>query len=107
MSLNPQVPEGAPKYTHYVSLTNGCIYPARDPASNYEDRHPADWRPASEFEVAAHEGRLPTNVAAAEVSLNALLGAGDAIADAMVAPAIPPAAPVAPAIPPAAASAED
>lgn len=93
MSLNPQVPEGAPKYTHYVSLTNGCIYPARDPASNYEDRNPADWRPASEFEVAAYEGRTPAGVVAAEVSLNALLGDADGVVDASLPPppAIPPA----------------
>lgn len=36
-----------PKYTHYVSLSNGCIYPAQTGSVGYEDLNPSDWRGAS------------------------------------------------------------
>jgi hypothetical protein len=41
----------APKYSHYVSLENGGIYPAMTSPSGYEDQHLTEWRGANPAEV--------------------------------------------------------
>lgn len=59
---NAQAAPG-PRATHYVSLTNGGIYPAMTSPLGHEDANPADWRAANPDEVQRYEqGQLEVDV---------------------------------------------
>ena len=45
----------AAKCSHYVSTSNGRVYPAMRNVPGYEDDNPADWRPATVDEIAVYK----------------------------------------------------
>lgn len=51
MSLKNPGPKKPNLHSHYVSVGNGCVYPALTSEPGYEDRNPAEWRPATADEV--------------------------------------------------------
>lgn len=102
---NAQAAPG-PRASHYVSLTNGGIYPAMTAPLGHEDANPADWRAANPDEIQRYQqGQLEVDVSpiqlgdAAPAALTALAtpAALTLAADDVVVPQAPPAsvAPVA------------
>lgn len=87
MSISKIKPKEPAKHTHYVSLSNGCIYRAMTTPLElgYEDRHPAEWRPATEAEAKRFEsaagGSAPIEPEFEIVDVGAMLdtGTGDVI----------------------------
>lgn len=53
MSISKIQEKRPAKHKYYVSMANGCIYQAMNTPGElgYEDRHPAEWRPATEDEI--------------------------------------------------------
>lgn len=93
----------AARFTHYVSLHNGGIYPAMTSPAGYEDDHLNDFRPATKAEIEAYKnGAESIAPQAAELAPESLSEATPSVASPSVIQLQPddPAPAPAPAIPP-------
>lgn len=50
--------QAGPKYPFYRNKAGGGIYPAMASPPGYEDKHPDDWEPCTDEEIAAERKKL-------------------------------------------------
>ncbi len=98
---NAQAAPG-PRATHYVSLTNGGIYPAMTAPLGHEDANPADWRAATPQEIQRYQqGQQAVDVSPIHLGESPIVPAGLSTPAALTLAAddAPPVAPVVPVAP--------